>query len=179
MALTGILTWWLQWSSPCQSSRALPERGIIHSSKDSMTKSRKQEQSILPRATWKDQALWPLTYLGFRDDREMRLIQEMRKTQYQKVQKWDFKNLSRFERLQLINECSKALYLRKQTKATNRLSLLALAIAAGTGILGYHNLQQARLANSLKNSPGSMRVTSIPPVRIFAEAPSRPQKTPN
>jgi hypothetical protein len=116
--------------------------------------------------TFRDLALLPLTFLGLKDDKEIKFIKNLRKTQWDKLQKEDFANFDRKERVDLINEYSRSIYTRKHTKATNRLMLVALFLTGFTGYVAFESLMETKRAASARNAPARIIVTGIPPVQM-------------
>lgn len=120
----------------------------------------------LDRFTLRDLALLPLTFLGLMDDKEVRFIKGLRRAQWDKLQREDFANFNRKERIDLINEYSRSIYTRKHTKATNRLMLVALFLTGFTGYVALENLMETKRAASARSSPAKIIVTGIPPVQM-------------
>jgi transcriptional regulator of met regulon len=120
----------------------------------------------LDKLTLRDLALLPLTFLGLMDDREIRFIKGLRRTQWAKLQCEDFANFNRKERVDLINEYSRSIYTRKHTKATNRLMLVALFLTGFTGYVALESLMETKRAASARSSPAKIIVTGIPPVQM-------------
>jgi hypothetical protein len=115
----------------------------------------------MDRMTAKDILWLPLTFLGIRDDREIRFIKGLRRFQQDKLLRWDFRHLTRKERLDLINEYSRSIYLRKHTKATNRLSLIAVVIAGLNGYIASENLKESRKATDAKSFTAKPFVANV------------------
>jgi hypothetical protein len=131
-----------------------------------MANSASNSGEELNKFTLRDLALLPLTFLGLMDDKEIRFIKGLRTAQWAKLQREDFDNFNRKERVDLINEYSRSIYTRKHTKATNRLMLVALFLTGFTGYVALESLMEAKRAASARSSPAKIIVTGIPPVQM-------------
>jgi|LakMenEpi03Aug12_release.lakeMendotaPanAssembly.Ray.scaffolds.fasta_scaffold257341_3 hypothetical protein len=131
-----------------------------------MANSASNSGEELDKFTLRDLALLPLTFLGLMDDKEIRFIKGLRTAQWAKLQREDFDNFNRKERVDLINEYSRSIYTRKHTKATNRLMLVALFLTGFTGYVALESLMEAKRAASARSSPAKIIVTGIPPVQM-------------